>query len=399
MIKNRLIIFFIFTLSLILVFSYGEIVSYTLLCFTIFVPLFSIIYTIFVYFRFKVIQNIDKKFVVKGDSIKYNCEICNEDFILYPYIKAKFFSISNVFNQNIEDRYFSLMPNEKLSFSTELDCKFRGDFEIGIQYIEIEDFLGIFKIRYTPINYLSIKVSPRIVKLRRINFNSNYSSDSDTTFGINANESSIFSDVRKYVYGDSFRKIHWKYTAKYKELMSKNFQPSSDTNITVIIDIKKFGNNLYENLVLEDILIESVISLINYCLSNSLKINLLLYNGELIEIKCKNSQDFDNIYSIIDNINFIDDFNIDTVIDLYLKMNNNKSNVFLFSFNINYSLFDSVYEFILSGFPLSLVYVRYLNEIFDNSKSEIIKNLSQLGMKKYEIKSCDEISSVFELTN
>ncbi|MEN8905968.1 MAG: DUF58 domain-containing protein [Clostridiales bacterium] len=399
--KNRIIVLLIFLLSLFFVYNYGGKVPYVFFYLSFIFPIISVVYTIYINFRFKIVQNIDRKYATKGETIEYSCSIYNEDFLIYPYMKVSFYEENNMLSDEIESRYFSLLPKTKHSFSVDINCKYRGHFVFGIKYIEIEDFLGIFKMRYSPTNSYLIEVSPRVVKLNRVKFNSIYFSESETNLGKNSGECTTFSDIRKYVYGDNFKRIHWKYTAKYNELMSKNYQTTAETNLTLIIDLKKFSSNKTINIIVEDILIESLISLINYSLNNMLKVTLLVYTDQLYKISSKNIQDFDKIYTVITKLKFDYNYNISTIMDLYLSTENSKSNVFLFSSNLDFDLFDSIYKTTSSGLELNLVYVNpegfNIEEESLKIKNEIIKNLNQMNIPNYKLTKCEDIYSVFEI--
>jgi len=93
--------------------------------------------SIAIFVRFKYVQDIDKRSVVKGEEINYTLSIHNEDFFLYPYIKINFFNNDTIFSNQFEPHF------KKKTFSYKLCCKYRGDFFVGVKSIEFEDYLGI----------------------------------------------------------------------------------------------------------------------------------------------------------------------------------------------------------------------------------------------------------------
>jgi hypothetical protein len=101
MLINRLVYVTFAVLTLIFAFNYGGRVPYTLLYLFLGLPLFSLIYTAIIIQRFKYIQDIDSKFVVKGDHVNFVFSISNEDLIIYPYVKVTFFGEKTIFARQL----------------------------------------------------------------------------------------------------------------------------------------------------------------------------------------------------------------------------------------------------------------------------------------------------------
>jgi energy-coupling factor transporter transmembrane protein EcfT len=71
MTRNRLLFAGLFVASVVFLYFYGGKIPY--LFFNLLLGMFSIslLYTIFVFFRFKFTQDIDKKLVMKGDKVNF----------------------------------------------------------------------------------------------------------------------------------------------------------------------------------------------------------------------------------------------------------------------------------------------------------------------------------------
>ncbi|MGI6669311.1 MAG: hypothetical protein ACOX4M_08000 [Acetivibrionales bacterium] len=93
--------------------------------------------------RFKYGQELDKKFVTKGDKVNFIFSINNEDFFIYPYMAVSFYGAKTIFENQFQVRKFSLHPFSSRNYAFELQCNYRGSYEIGINSIEIEDFFGL----------------------------------------------------------------------------------------------------------------------------------------------------------------------------------------------------------------------------------------------------------------
>jgi len=97
----------------------------------------------------------------------------------------------------------------------------------GVKSIEFEDYLGIVKFVHEPISIKEITVYPRLIKLDSLKLKTDYLSESHALSNSRFENTLTFSDVRKYTYGDSMKKIHWKLSSKMNELLVKNFEGSS----------------------------------------------------------------------------------------------------------------------------------------------------------------------------
>ncbi|HOM01459.1 MAG TPA: DUF58 domain-containing protein [Acetivibrio sp.] len=363
-------------------------------------PFISIAITSIAFIRFKYIQEIDKREVVKGEEINYTLSINNEDFFLYPYIKINFCNSDTIFVNQFDSKCFSLLPFKKKTFSYKLCCKYRGNFSVGVKSIEFEDYLGIVKFVHQPISIKNITVHPRLVKLDSLKLKTDYLSESHALSNNRLENTMTFSDIRKYIYGDSMKKIHWKLSSKMNELLVKNFEGSSQTSSAILLDIKKNSHSFEQNSVIEDMLIEASIAVIYYCLSNWIPINLVYYNNKgFNDIEAKNPLEFQEIFNILSGVKFENDMNIKDVLNIYVKNNILKrTSILLFTSNLDYELYEEIYKTKLMGYNLSLVYA-FPDCIANNVSSEvndILNELLEIGVMVYKIKTENDIKGVLE---
>ncbi|HHV29664.1 MAG TPA: DUF58 domain-containing protein [Clostridium sp.] len=399
MVKNRILYSILYVLSLLFIYFYGGKIPYMLFYTVFLLPFISIAITSIAFVRFKYIQEIDKRNVVKGEVINYTFSINNEDFFLYPYIKVNFYNNDTIFANQFEARCFSLLPFKKKTFSHKLCCKYRGDFLIGVKSIELEDFLGIVKFVHEPVSTKSVTVYPRLVKLDSLKLKTDYLSESHALSNNRLENTMTFSDIRKYIYGDSMKRIHWKLSSKMNELLVKNFEGSSQVSSVIMLDLNKNSYTFEQNSVIEDMLIEASIAVINYCLSNWIPINLIYYKKGFNDIEAKNALQFEGIYNILSGIKFENDMSIKDVLNIYVRNNIlQRTSLLLFTSNLNYELYDEIFKTKLIGYDINVVYV-CPECIANNVSSEvnnILNELLEIGVMIYRIKTEDDIKNVLE---
>jgi|GEM_PF-5974696 hypothetical protein len=111
--KNLIIIFGFIIGTGLLVSSRGGTIPYALFFFSLFIPVTSLIYIMVVWNRFKFFEKIEKRFIVKGESVDYYFSIGNEDRFLYSSIKVYFLHDKAHIIGLDEDKEYCLMPGEK----------------------------------------------------------------------------------------------------------------------------------------------------------------------------------------------------------------------------------------------------------------------------------------------
>jgi uncharacterized protein (DUF58 family) len=94
------------------------------------------------------------------------------------------------------------------------------------------------------------------------------------------------SDLRPYQQGDSIKKIHWKASAKQEELLVKNFEPKADTHVVIFLNSSASSYINDKDELIEDKGVEATLSIVNYCLCQSVKVSLYYENqGKRIHVE------------------------------------------------------------------------------------------------------------------
>lgn len=384
--------------SFVFVYFYGGKIPYMFLYTLLILPVISFLYTWLIYLRFEYTQGTDRKTVLKGESIKFLFGINNRDFFLYPYIRINLYGAETMFNREFQAKSFSILPLRDRKYSFDLKCKYRGYYEIGIKSIEIEDFLGIFKLVYKAGEPVFITVHPRVVYLKNFRLKTNYISEAHSILNNRYEDMTTVSEIRKYRYGDSLKKIHWKLSVKMNEIMVRNYQSTSQTSVTVFIDLKRNRFSPEQNIIVEDKLIEAAVAVIQYCLSNWIHTNIVYYQEEVVSVEAKNPTEFDSIYSLLSVVGFKSEIDIKDIIDIYINDSIAKTNLVLFTGNVDDELYEELYKTRLLGYEASLVYLspEQATGISSKQADNILTYLTELGVNTYKINMTDDIKDILE---
>lgn len=375
---------------------YGGKVPYMLLFVMILIPIVSVVYTFIVFIRFKYTQELDKKYITKGDIIHFVFRIKNEDFFAYPYIGINFHSDNKIFNNKFSKINFSLKPYKSRTISLELQCNYRGRYFIGIKNVEIEDFFGLFKFRYPINDSKKVIVNPRIILLDRFYIKSDYISESRSMVNSLEEDMTTISDIRSFINGDSMKRIHWKLTAKTGDILVKKYQCTSQTNAIILLDLYRNNYDTESNIIIEDKVIESVVSVIHYCLYNWIPVELVYYNESLVRMSGKNPLMFNEMYDQISGIQFTGSVPVCDILDVITSDTLEKSNILIFTSNLDYTLYNQIYKVGSSGFDVSLVYIspEQLIEAENPDVDKMLSTLSEINVTNYKIQINDDIKQV-----
>ena len=398
--KNR-IVYFILLLFLIgynLIDSdyISSIVFYLLLV----IPAISFIYTCIIYFRFKFFHEMEKNTVIKGEIVNYSCNLHNESKLLtFCPIKIHF-SHEQLFMDEVNRKFFILVPGEIKKINIPFECKYRGSYTLGADEIIIMDFFSIIKLRYKINNKIQIVVYP---KVEQITFLPIQSFDFENAKSIEnkfiGDKTSVL-DIREYQIGDNLNQIHWKLSAKRGDLMVKNYTNTVQNKCIIFLDTKKLQINNDDTIIIEDLLVETTASIVYYFLKNNKKISLIYQEANNYCCKqASNVNEWGEIYDTFAN----------------LKFNGNKKNIYLLEDVLNYeSNINSITLFMITakvseelserliiyksqGYEVNLFTIKN-TKLTDKNNFEINKLVSQ-GIKIYFLATEKSLQTVIEGAN
>ena len=333
--ESRITYGIILFLTLVYIYFQGGFVPYTIFYIAILLPLLSIAHAYASFAIFKYSEYVDKHFFIKGDSIKYSLKISNESAIFFPYIEVKMFASSNILCAELHSKKLIVPPFSKKKFEYDIELKFRGKYDIGIEKIEISDFLNLVKFSYFPDETKHVVVYPRVSEEVSIFPSADSPSDIETISNRNLQGNDVTANIREYSYGDSLKKIHWKLTSKYLKLMTRETVSITERNALIILDLAKNKYDLERNILVEDKLIETLVSEIHSLLKDSVKINLLFYKYGYENIEASNMQDFNKLYDLLAEIEFDQTISSESIIDYLSEQSVNLSTVIFFSASYN----------------------------------------------------------------
>ncbi|WP_242981206.1 DUF58 domain-containing protein [Ruminiclostridium sufflavum] len=394
--KNRITFILLIFLSIIFKYNFGGFVSSFFFNTMITLLFVSTGYTVYVYIRFKFVQDIEKRIIVKGESVRLIIKLCNEDFLIFPYVFVSFFGSHSLFNADSYSQSLTITPFSKKEFAFDMVCKYRGQYEIGISDIYIEDFLGLIRLKYKIPETKKIIVYPKIEYLDSFDIFTNSCADSQTFSQGMLEDINNIKDLRNYTYGDSLRKIHWKQTAKNGSLMIKNYQSTTDVNVNILLDLRRNRYSDEINTIIEDKLIEAVIAVVHYYLYKNISVSYMCFDERMDIIKASNQAEFDYIYKTLSSISFRQQVSLADIVKLHYENRSSSEDMIIFTGILDIELYNEIYNAQISNHTICLVYIspKLVTDEKDNIVDDILDNLPEIGVKAYTINPNDNLKTV-----
>lgn len=295
--KRIYVVLFIILLSLILISVRGGKASYCVFYAAVLIPLMSLVYLIRVYLKFKLYQSIDNKTVVKGDRVNYTFDISNEDIITYTSIKVEFETDKTVIDDFDTDKVYSLLPGQKVSHHTTLYCKYCGQYDIGIKYAGIRDYLNLFLFHYKVDTMIRVKVLPRIITLDRLSLAFDESDDKVNAVTHGGGQR-LDNQMRNYMPGDSAKMIHYKASARQNKLFSRQHADEPKRRVRVVLDNYIKSDDELTGIIVRDKLTEAVLAIAQYYYRNNVGVDIFYDENGLVCTSVYDKNTFNKFYKI-----------------------------------------------------------------------------------------------------
>jgi uncharacterized protein (DUF58 family) len=123
--------------------------------------------------------------------------------------------------------------------SYQLRSDVRGKFSIGPMRIRIADVFGLVELTANFASTNTLTVTPKVVPLLSASVNGSWSSDGDGRTRMTAAAGDDDVIPRAYRVGDELRRVHWRSTARYGELMVRREEQRWQDRAVLILDTRR----------------------------------------------------------------------------------------------------------------------------------------------------------------
>lgn len=306
--KRKWIWLGLWILSLAGISFYGGAVSYGFFFALTLLPVVSCIYLLCVSFRFKIYQEAESRTMVCGQAMPYYFVLRNEGYFGFAGVKVRMFPHFSYVENVKEDVEYELLPGDEFIYRTQVVCKYRGEYEVGVKEVVVTDFFGIFHFRYKVLETIRAIVRPKIVELSEIAGLSDITMDLQKESLFAKSEPDVV--VRDYIRGDSLKKIHWKATAREQKLKVRTDTGAQKQGICLLFDTKRYSKKMEEYLPLESKILEILLAVGIFFAKRNIPISVCYtYGRSLMKNNVAGMSGFEEFYGRMSEVFFEEDVN------------------------------------------------------------------------------------------
>jgi len=269
--RNRIILVILWIMSLVAISFYGGVISYGFFFIITFIPVISILYLFFVILFFKVYQKLDGRHLISNRPFTFYFTLQNESIMSFSGIRVDFYSSFSTISGLDDATEYELAPRSGIKKNTELVCKYRGEYEVGIKNIIVQDFFRLFRISYRNREPLRVTVKPNIVTLGSLHISEDITNSAKDAVA-EITEPDVL--VREYTPSDDMRMISWKATAATQKLMVRERIGQQQQGVGILLDPKRNSSDPGMYLPVEDKMLETIIALALYFCSNNTPVSV-----------------------------------------------------------------------------------------------------------------------------
>jgi len=293
-------------------------------------PILSLLAALGSQHGFSVSAKLSSNYAAKSEQVSYILTISNRSFLSYSciYIRFQMSAVAPIFD--CKETYLFVPSRKSISITVPVCADYRGTYTISPSEIFLYDFLGLFRWKKRLPPTLSLTVLPRVHPLSPLPLDAENLDTATITNQTLHEDYSAISDLKKYQPPDSYRKIHWKASAKRNELISKHFQEPETHTVFLCIDNSIIQSPRRDALILEDQMMDALVSVMSQCTN-------LGYSAALDHMgayKPESMADFARLFQLAAHLNFDANDAFDAYLTAFFHANRGHTNLILFLQNI-----------------------------------------------------------------
>ncbi|GAA0727953.1 hypothetical protein GCM10008905_26160 [Clostridium malenominatum] len=295
----------------------------------------------------------DKDIISRKEEVKLTQIIKNYNILPISCVELKnkiLYSLEPLYN----GEFFNMKIDENKRINRVIKFSYRGIYDFGDITLTFKDYLYIVTLSKKMKKNFKVRVYPRVQDICQLSFPAEeFVKNILNSKGLMQEDYSV-GDIRKYIIGDSLKKIHWKLSAKYGELYVKKFDALQGEEYNIFLNMNKEDYFTEGGKEKEEELIEGCISIINYVLTNNIKSGIHIHNKENMSMYINTKEDFSSLmeYFLLHESEGDEKFS-SFLIDNFKKVRGN-STVIVFTPKVNEEIRETLLSISKSGYKVKV---------------------------------------------
>lgn len=213
----------------------------------------------------------------RGESVDIGLKLVNRCILSCPKATAYLY-ISDLFGKSDATRTvrFTIGGRATVDFSFGMEMTHIGCYSIGLDHVEVWDFLGLFRRKVPVSGRFTATVTPRRRAMDSLLISEDAAAEASTETKISVIGGTDYTGVRAYALGDPMKQIHWKLSAHTREYVTKLQESNFQQEFSVLLNFAAEKNPDREQLMdLNDCLIETALSIVSEVTAQDASCSLL----------------------------------------------------------------------------------------------------------------------------
>lgn len=326
-----------------------------------------------------------------GDEVNIGLTVQNRSILPIPFVEMECTVISSISGNPLRSRILSMMPYSKKTLEDRVFCRYRGIYPLGPVRVSVSDVFGFFTWHRNVKCSGEILVYPRVVKLQNFSLKPSKSYGTVSTRKKANEDFSSVSDIRRYYPGDSFKKIHWKVSARKGSLHVKNFHMSGSGEVGIFLNMFLSDYDDLYRTELEEKAVECTASIVYYALSKNINTGLFINSSQIIYERGRDLKEFKRFMEGLIKVKSSRATSFTEMVELKSRLLMSGSSIILVTPAIRWDIVDKIVLLKKMGFDVTIIYI--MLEDLDEEYNKTIKNC---GIRLYKIGIKDDVKTALE---
>lgn len=217
---------------------------------------------------------VSNRILKVGDSLDLGYKLNNTGILPIAHAEITCKISKRLGDMQFPVEYAFIRPCQMINIRKDVVCRHRGYYKVGELHVKIKDFLNLFEEKIVFNKNIDLIVYPKVYDINSMKLPATeYFGTFRVPYNIHDDYTSI-KNIREYVEGDNVKKVHWKLSARLNKPYVKEYELSANTKINVFLDAYEGSFIKDINGDVEERMVETAASIINYCLKNNLNTSL-----------------------------------------------------------------------------------------------------------------------------
>jgi uncharacterized protein (DUF58 family) len=329
--------------------------------------------------------------VYVGDEVDIKTMVFNESLLPVPFVEITNCMIQEMTGRTPSSNVVTIAPFDSRSIFEKVKCRYRGFYTYGPVSVSLSDVFGLFSWKREVKCEGMLAVYPRVERLERFYIRPVQMYGAVSTKQKANEDYTSISDIRKYYPGDSFKKIHWKISARKGSLHVKNFEMSG--NAEAFIFLNMFHGDYFDiyRADMEEKAVECSASIAHFMLSRNINTGMYVNCKNLVYIRGRDLNEFKKFIEELMTVKSEGYAPMEELLESRSRLLPRGSSIILVTPGLTDNLMDKIIQLRETGFDVIIVYI-----MVEDINAEYARVINNCGIKLYKVGLSDDIKASLE---